>query len=253
MDKGAISRGDILKTLLEYDSKAVAGVAHKHRQGRALTWDEFSGGERHAVDWLKREGAGGPASRRSARSRLGRGPHRAHEHPGRPVAAPEGAHRLHGAAGRRAARGVRGTAEARNLPQRPRIRRRGPTAQGQPAPPGPVGDPGARGTGGTPDAWSTPGRPASCWTRWPSRATGGRHLRAFFGCLYHAGLRPGEAVWLRRVNCDLPLNGWGTLHLDGSRPRVGSSWTDSGASHDERGLKWRPNKTCAMSPSRQHS
>ncbi|WHX19332.1 tyrosine-type recombinase/integrase [Streptomyces malaysiensis subsp. malaysiensis] len=70
----------------------------------------------------------------------------------------------------------------------------------------------------------------------------GKHLRAFFGCLYHAGLRPGEAVWLRRENCELPLEGWGTLHLDGSRPRVGSSWTDSGTAHDQRGLKWRPEK-----------
>lgn len=70
----------------------------------------------------------------------------------------------------------------------------------------------------------------------------GKHLRAFFGCLYHAGLRPGEAVWLRQNNCDLPLTGWGALHLDGSRPRVGSSWTDSGTAHDVRGLKWRPRK-----------
>ena len=70
----------------------------------------------------------------------------------------------------------------------------------------------------------------------------GQHLRAFFGCLYHAGLRPAEAVWLRRVNCELPLKGWGTLHIDGSRPRVGSASTDTGASHDVRGLKWRPRK-----------
>ena len=70
----------------------------------------------------------------------------------------------------------------------------------------------------------------------------GEHLRTFFAVLYHAGLRPSEAVWLRRTNCELPLTGWGTLHLDGSRPRVGSSWTDSGAAHDERGLKWRPRK-----------
>ncbi|SHK55502.1 tyrosine-type recombinase/integrase [Actinacidiphila paucisporea] len=70
----------------------------------------------------------------------------------------------------------------------------------------------------------------------------GRHLKTFFAVLYHAGLRPGEAVWLRRVNCELPLKGWGVLHLDGSRPRVGSSWTDSGTAHDERGLKWRPRK-----------
>ncbi|GAA3144659.1 HNH endonuclease [Streptomyces rectiviolaceus] len=85
MEKGAISREDILKTMQEYDdlgaesflelyefkrarkylilhegkeydSKAVAGVAHKHSQGRALTWQELSGGVGHAVDWLKREG-----------------------------------------------------------------------------------------------------------------------------------------------------------------------------------------------------
>ncbi|MFI9391958.1 hypothetical protein ACIG53_13870 [Streptomyces bauhiniae] len=85
MEKGAISRDDILKTLREYDelgaeaflglygfkparkflilhegkeydSKAVAGVAHKHSQGRPLAWDELSGGIGHAVDWLKREG-----------------------------------------------------------------------------------------------------------------------------------------------------------------------------------------------------
>ncbi|MFE6038779.1 HNH endonuclease [Streptomyces sp. NPDC056452] len=85
MEKGAISRDDILKTLQEYDdlgaesflslygfkparkflilhngkaydSKAVAGVAHKHSHGRALEWDELSGGVGHAVDWLKREG-----------------------------------------------------------------------------------------------------------------------------------------------------------------------------------------------------
>ncbi|MFB8209511.1 HNH endonuclease [Streptomyces sp. NPDC056010] len=37
----------------EYDSKAVAGVAHKWDQGRALTRDEFSGGKDHAVAWLK--------------------------------------------------------------------------------------------------------------------------------------------------------------------------------------------------------
>lgn len=82
MERGAISRDDILKTLeeyddlgaqaffdfkearkylllhdgREYDSKAVAGVAHKHQHGRALTWKELSGGVGHAVDWLRREG-----------------------------------------------------------------------------------------------------------------------------------------------------------------------------------------------------
>ncbi|MFW3460948.1 hypothetical protein ACN24K_09340 [Streptomyces microflavus] len=40
----------------EYDSKAVAGVAHKWDQGRGLTPDEFSGGKDHAAAWLKRLG-----------------------------------------------------------------------------------------------------------------------------------------------------------------------------------------------------
>uniref|UniRef100_UPI0034A31B69 HNH endonuclease n=1 Tax=Streptomyces sp. SNU607 TaxID=2718875 RepID=UPI0034A31B69 len=40
----------------EYDSKAVAGVAHKWDQGRALRPDEFSGGKDHAAAWLKRVG-----------------------------------------------------------------------------------------------------------------------------------------------------------------------------------------------------
>src|SRR4051812_13359759 len=85
MAKGAISRDDILKTLeeyddlgrdafldlygygkantyllvhdgREYDSKAIAGVAHKHQHGAPLTWKQLSGGLGHAVDWLKREG-----------------------------------------------------------------------------------------------------------------------------------------------------------------------------------------------------
>ncbi len=40
----------------EYDSKAIAGVAHQWDQGRALRPDEFSGGKQHAVAWLKRAG-----------------------------------------------------------------------------------------------------------------------------------------------------------------------------------------------------
>lgn len=85
MKKGAISRDDILKTMQEYDalggpafldlygyekarkylilhegkeydSKAIAGVAHKHSHGRPLASDELSGGLGQAVKWLHREG-----------------------------------------------------------------------------------------------------------------------------------------------------------------------------------------------------
>ncbi|WP_411573808.1 HNH endonuclease [Streptomyces fradiae] len=40
----------------EYDSKAIAGVAHQWDQGRPLRADEFSGGKEHAAAWLKRAG-----------------------------------------------------------------------------------------------------------------------------------------------------------------------------------------------------
>lgn len=40
----------------EYDSKAIAGVAHRWDHGRALAPREFSGGKDHAVAWLKRAG-----------------------------------------------------------------------------------------------------------------------------------------------------------------------------------------------------
>ncbi|MFE2346308.1 HNH endonuclease [Kitasatospora cineracea] len=37
----------------EYDSKAIAGVAHKWAQGEALPADGFSGGKDHAAAWLR--------------------------------------------------------------------------------------------------------------------------------------------------------------------------------------------------------
>lgn len=85
MRKGAISRDGVLKAIAEYDklgrdrflseygyepatgyllvheeqtydSKAIAGVAHKFDQGRALRPDELSGGRSHAAKWLARLG-----------------------------------------------------------------------------------------------------------------------------------------------------------------------------------------------------
>ncbi|MFK4596774.1 HNH endonuclease [Streptomyces pristinaespiralis] len=40
----------------EYDSKAIAGVAHQWDQGRPLAPSEFSGGKDHAAAWLKHLG-----------------------------------------------------------------------------------------------------------------------------------------------------------------------------------------------------
>jgi integrase len=67
----------------------------------------------------------------------------------------------------------------------------------------------------------------------------GRRLVAFFGCLYYAALRPGEALGLRLDDCTLPETGWGRIELAETRPSAGKTWTDSGEAHDRRGLKQR--------------
>jgi integrase len=68
----------------------------------------------------------------------------------------------------------------------------------------------------------------------------GQQLVAFFGCMYYAGLRPSEAVELRRSNLDIPRDGgWGTLYLRRSAPAVGKAWTDSGSRRERRQLKHR--------------
>ena len=67
----------------------------------------------------------------------------------------------------------------------------------------------------------------------------GRHLRAFFACMYFAALRPGEVKALRKDGCYLPATGWGKLTLSRSRPQSNKRWTDSGEGFDDRGLKHR--------------
>lgn len=67
----------------------------------------------------------------------------------------------------------------------------------------------------------------------------GRHLAAFFGCMYFGGMRCAEVVKLRGDQCTLPKRGWGELKPGKSGPRVGTKWTDSGDAHDDRGLKSR--------------
>jgi integrase len=81
----------------------------------------------------------------------------------------------------------------------------------------------------------------------------GPRLVAFFGVLYYSGLRPEEAVGLRRQDVELPAlvwdeergqwgepdDLWGELHLRSTRPDAGSRWTDDGSGRDRRGLKHR--------------
>ncbi|GAA2456886.1 tyrosine-type recombinase/integrase [Actinomadura vinacea] len=68
----------------------------------------------------------------------------------------------------------------------------------------------------------------------------GRRLRALYACLYYAALRPAEAVALCQDDCHLPSSGWGRLVLTKTLPETGSRWTDSGTTHEQRGLKLRP-------------
>jgi integrase len=67
----------------------------------------------------------------------------------------------------------------------------------------------------------------------------GRRLAAFFGCMYFAGLRPSEALDLRRADCHLPKHGWGRIDLATSDPSAGTAWTDDGRARERRGLKRR--------------
>ncbi|WP_234332280.1 tyrosine-type recombinase/integrase [Streptomyces sp. NRRL F-5650] len=63
--------------------------------------------------------------------------------------------------------------------------------------------------------------------------------RAFFATLCYGGLRPEEAVALRVSDASLPETGWGEFVVHQATPEVGSQWTDSGDTHDDRDLKGR--------------
>jgi integrase len=70
----------------------------------------------------------------------------------------------------------------------------------------------------------------------------GRRLKAFFGCMYYAALRPEEVTDLREPNITrLPeADGeWGEFTLTNSQPRSGSNWTDDGSIRQRRELKHR--------------
>jgi integrase len=81
----------------------------------------------------------------------------------------------------------------------------------------------------------------------------GPRLVAFFAVLYYAGLRPEEAVNLRKENLDIPplvwdeeagkwqdpADDWGELRFSTASPEVGAEWTDDGARREQRRLKAR--------------
>lgn len=80
------------------------------------------------------------------------------------------------------------------------------------------------------------------------RRARGRRLVGLFACMYYGALRPAEAVGLTRADLKLPETGWGTVLLNRTRPSVGKQWTDSGETHDERGLKNRPAEEVRLVP-----
>jgi integrase len=70
----------------------------------------------------------------------------------------------------------------------------------------------------------------------------GKRLKAFFGCMYYAALRPEEVADLREPNITaLPETDgeWGEFTLTNSQPRSGSNWTDDGSVRQRRELKHR--------------
>ncbi|MFD8531552.1 tyrosine-type recombinase/integrase [Streptosporangium canum] len=70
----------------------------------------------------------------------------------------------------------------------------------------------------------------------------GLMLAAMFACMYFGGLRPAEAAGLRKKDCHLPATGWGLLTLEKTKPQSNKRFTDSGETHDDRGLKHRHTK-----------
>ncbi|MEU8320680.1 tyrosine-type recombinase/integrase [Nonomuraea sp. NPDC048881] len=72
------------------------------------------------------------------------------------------------------------------------------------------------------------------------RGTQGPRMKAFFGLMYFAALRPEEVVDLRLEHLvNLPENGWGEMRLTHAEPRAGSRWTNSGKVRERRALKHR--------------
>ncbi|MFF5041767.1 tyrosine-type recombinase/integrase [Streptomyces nigra] len=76
----------------------------------------------------------------------------------------------------------------------------------------------------------------------------GRRLVGLFACMYYGALRPAEAVGLTNADLKLPDAGWGTVLLNRTRPSVGKQWTDTGETHDDRGLKNRPVEEVRLVP-----
>src|SRR4051812_38861530 len=80
------------------------------------------------------------------------------------------------------------------------------------------------------------------------RRARGRRLVELFAAMYFGGLLPAEVVGLVEAGLVLPEQGWGSALLHRTRPSVEKQWTDSGETHDDRGLKNRPSEDVRRVP-----
>jgi len=90
---------------------------------------------------------------------------------------------------------------------------------------------------------------------------------AFFAVIYYTGLRPEEAVSLRKESITLPPlvrnpdtgtwqeppDNWGELRFCSAAPEAGAEWTDDGRQRDHRHLKSRPVGEWRRVPSHRRS
>ncbi len=81
----------------------------------------------------------------------------------------------------------------------------------------------------------------------------GPRLVTFFAVMYYAGLRPEEAINLRRDNVILPQDrpddeDWGELHIRSATPDAGGEWTDDGSAREMRQLKHRAEEDSRVVP-----
>ena len=83
----------------------------------------------------------------------------------------------------------------------------------------------------------------------------GQQLGAFFGCIYHAGLRPSEPVVLTRDEIDLLDTGrdWGWLYLGDSAPSAAEHGMTPAPAASDASSSTAPSRKSAPSPSRPPS
>ncbi len=66
--------------------------------------------------------------------------------------------------------------------------------------------------------------------------------------MYYAGLRPGDASYLREGDCKLPETGWGELVLSGSMAKVKKGYIDGVDDPYRRPLKRRRREDVRLVP-----